>query len=374
MVWRWVVITCALAACGRWHFDAFGPGVGGDGGTNGDTATDARPVITSNVVFVADTSVDPAWPDGVAASDALCTTAANAAGWQGTFVAYLSTPSVSAISRLAGARGWTRTDGTPFADTTTDLLAGRIFSTPSFDAAGQPVTSGAWVITGTSSTGAASPIGTCSSWTASGAAAGAGDASASGYGFTQAFSGSCFSGVRIYCFEIDRAVAVAAPAPPAGTYRHAFVSSPWTSGGGIASADAHCQSDAGASGLPGTYQALLATTAASPASRFNAGGAPWARLDGVPLASTAADLLSGTMLAPLNVDASGAYVTSASYGDVWTGGAWVDHVGAAPCNDWASASSGMNGELGSSAFIDSYWFNAGGQGCNVAARLFCLEP
>ena len=67
---------------------------------------------------------------------------------------------------------------------------------------------------------------------------------------------------------------------------------------GIAAADALCTSEATAAGLPGTYRAFLATKQASAMSRFDLGGAPWVRVDGVVLATTASDFGAGNFLAP----------------------------------------------------------------------------
>src|SRR5206468_3194505 len=54
-------------------------------------------------------------------ADSRCNDAAAAAGLPGEYRAWLSTAAHYARDRLAGARGWIRTDGAPFADTVDDL-------------------------------------------------------------------------------------------------------------------------------------------------------------------------------------------------------------------------------------------------------------
>jgi hypothetical protein len=98
--------------------------------------------------------------------------------------------------------------------------------------------------------------------------------------------------------------------------REAFVSSADVSGdlGGIAGADALCQSLAGAAGLdlPGSFKALLASSA--PASgvtdRFQFDG-PWFRRDGLLFAHDKAELIGGAVTLPLNVSELGTYVAPA---------------------------------------------------------------
>lgn len=63
---------------------------------------------------------------GLAGADAICNQRAAAAGLDGTYVAWLSSSTASAASRLANASGWVRTDGKPFAKSRGDLLAGRL--------------------------------------------------------------------------------------------------------------------------------------------------------------------------------------------------------------------------------------------------------
>lgn len=60
-------------------------------------------------------------------SDGYCSSVAADAGLPGQYLAWLSTTTTNAISKLGGANGWVRTDGRPSANTQADLAAGRIF-------------------------------------------------------------------------------------------------------------------------------------------------------------------------------------------------------------------------------------------------------
>src|SRR5262245_12432676 len=85
-------------------------------------------VVTSNVAFVTTRTLNPSTFGGLAGADAICQATADQAGLPGTYIAWLSTTTTNAVDRLAGSRGWVRTDGVPFADTPADIAAGRIFA------------------------------------------------------------------------------------------------------------------------------------------------------------------------------------------------------------------------------------------------------
>ncbi|SFF45954.1 Myxococcus cysteine-rich repeat-containing protein, partial [Nannocystis exedens] len=71
--------------------------------------------------------------------------------------------------------------------------------------------------------------------------------------------------------------------------------------GGLVGADMKCQVAAQAAGLPGTYRAWLSDDTGSPVSRFTKSTIPYARRDGVLIANNWADLIDGTLAAPINL-------------------------------------------------------------------------
>jgi hypothetical protein len=304
-----------------------------------------------NVIFVTSASYTGDL-GGLSGADADCAAAAQLAGLTGTFISYLSTSTTDASSRIASARGWVRTDGMPVADTAADLAAGSIWYPISLDENGNavsPTTPGSTpnAATGSTSQGAYYSGQTCSDWTTSTGIYGSGVPWAGFSGFQQFFSGeSCDLSFHLYCLQVSQNVQVSVN-KVAG--RYAFVQ-PWSpSSAGISAADSACQSAATSACLPGSYLSLLATTSASAASRFSTTGSAWVRPDGVPVFSTAANLDTMTVIAPIVLTAGGSY-----YGNyaLWNGATSPTAVGTAAttCSNWTS----NDGSLTASSAITGF--------------------
>jgi hypothetical protein len=314
-------------------------------------ATDARDVARDavdenadggppNIIFVTSISY-PSNLGGLDGADEKCRQRAQAAGLSGTFIALLSTSTVSAKSRLGTARGWVRTDGKPFADRQEDLFssspttlnAARIYYPPRLDEFGNVLPLNTVVMSGTQFDGTLDPQGgSCSDWTSTAAMMKTvGFPRDGAHGYIFAGWASCPYSSNLTCIEISRTSRVDPPSPPQ-TRRTAFLSAAYYyPPNGMPGADAICTSEAAGAGLLGTYRAVLATTQASAMSRFDVGGAPWVRVDGVVLAATASDFAAGNWLAPLNVTARGGYL--ANWG-VWVGSPGPSALGISTCNDW----------------------------------------
>jgi hypothetical protein len=137
---------------------------------------------------------------GLAAGDARCMEAAQAAFPGRTFVAWLSTAGTSAASRLVGGGPWYvgNTFLGTYTDVTTSKLKTMLHSDPTGAAVGSPL--GVW--TGTNGMGTAEP-GTCNDWT-SNTAAFSGEIGTGGGGadtWTYATQRSCDTTYHLYCFE-----------------------------------------------------------------------------------------------------------------------------------------------------------------------------
>jgi len=90
--------------------------------------------------------------------------------------------------------------------------------------------------------------------------------------------------------------------------------------GGLAGADAKCQSLAAAANLAGTYKAWLSdATGSSPSNRFTHNPGPYVLVDGTTIAVDWADLTNGGILVPINMTESGATLTFPPAENVWTG-------------------------------------------------------
>jgi len=75
--------------------------------------------------------------------------------------------------------------------------------------------------------------------------------------------------------------------------------------GGLAGADAKCQTLAHDANLPGTYQAWLSDSTGSPSTLFAQSQVPYQLVDGTVIADNWADLVDGELLAPINLTESG---------------------------------------------------------------------
>ncbi len=359
---RCLLVALLAGAC-RYDLDAVDR-PGGDGGP-----PDATPSAEPNVMFVSSSERAPAVLGGIEGADALCAElAASGSVPDATYRAWLSSGGVDALDRLAGASGWVRQDGLPFAGTIADLTAGAILYPPALDEDGTDRSGGAvgaLVATGTAAGGTAVG-GDCGGFRSSDGTVTFGRGDGGTVEWTAADTLDCSTDMRIYCFGVDRAYELE-PLEPGG--RLAFLTeAPFEVSGGQSAADDACAADATAAGLGDReFLALLATSTDSALSRFEVSNArPWYRVDGVRVTADFAELT-----APLEVTASGEQHLSVP---VFTGAASATETGDATCTDWTDGG-GASARMGSSARSSSEAF--GGLGvlpCDTAAHLYCLEP
>ena len=342
-----------------------------------DTIISARFDLGHNLVFV--TSAPSSGElGGLEGADAHCQQLADDAGLDGTYRAWLSSSAVDARDRLIGSRGWMRVDRKLVADTVADLVEGRILHPIRIDELGNDIGLSD-VYTGTGTDGAVQSF-TCEDWTAAAGFGGVGNSAFGGVSFGMGPDGSgtsCSLERPLYCFGIDHDLAVLPPTP--SDDRFAFITTAsWTPAGGIGSADALCQSEAALSALPGTYKALLATTEASPASRFDTAAAPWRRVDGVRITETAEAMFqAGRFDSFLNLTADGqTYYSSSTF--VWSGTGSLAEAGAAnqTCNDWqpSAGDRGLGGLVASSELRLFLGSDEVSQDCGAnVIKLACLQ-
>jgi hypothetical protein len=193
--------------------------------------------------------------------------------------------------------------------------------------------------------------------------------------WTEASQFECSQGAALFCLGVDSASPLVVDQFEG---RVAFVSTPsFTSGNGPSAGDALCQQEADAQGLTGNFLAMLGTTTASAASRFDLSGAPWRRVDGIPFVFSAEDLPDMyAHLTGLNVQADGTVVSSLQQLDelAYTGGDF-GLVPTAPhsCNDWTATTNTVRGLMGNP---QGAYENAAGccsGGCDRSLRIFCFE-
>jgi len=137
----------------------------------------------------------------------------------------------------------------------------------------------------------------------------------------------------VFCFEIDRNVAVALQPPAFPVGRYVFVAAQPLAMNGITGADAQCQADATAAGLAGTYRAILATTTESASTHVGGFAEIWRRPDGIVVARTGLD--QAALLAAPDTTAAGAPQPQIT---AFLGAASATALGDATttCNDWTS--------------------------------------
>jgi len=359
----------------------------------GGDATVGVVFLGANYVFTTSTLHAPVGLTPIDA-DAACAARATAAGLPGTYVAWLSTTTMSAVSRIATARGWVRTDGRPFADSPASLTsASAVLYPAALDELGAPVDRSE-VLTGTGPSGALMAGYNCRDWSSGTGPVQFGDATAGPTSWTSLGNTPCstVANFHLYCFGTDSARPIAVT--PAGG-RIAFLSGPVAPGGGVAAFDAACAAEAAAVGLRGTFRALVATNTASAASRFDLSGPPWVRPDGVAVVTAAADLVTTALLAPIAVRADGTYSLAPP---VWTGAISPNVTGIAKtnCSDWTDGTASGAGAYGHSAATQGpppnyrtshgfFWVETttcgtaglttctATQACDQLASVFCLE-
>jgi hypothetical protein len=331
-----------------------------------------------NYVFLTSTTYVPGTLGGVAGADSQCNALAQAAHLPGQFRAWLSTSTVDAKARLVtqggqAASGWVRPDHRPFAASLDQMLSGAILNPLRIDETGidqYPAADTVFVATGTNRDGTRNMTQTAGDWMTMDFYA-SGVATATTFGWTAAAASVPDQKAHLYCFGID----YAQPLPPVREMgRTAFLSQTgFSTGNGVAPADASCQKEANDTGLTGSYKALLSTHFATAPSRFDLSGPPWVRLDGIPWVKRAQDLLQGNLLTALNVDTSGAFRVDWE----WTGSTDPSTTLGDNCNDWMSTSGSVSGIVGTPTDSDTGFWNPGSsynQPCNFQyAFVYCLQ-
>jgi hypothetical protein len=216
-------------------------------------------------------------------------------------------------------------------------------------------------------------------WTSGTASGNAGSTQGGSDGWTNAQAVYCGNQYSLYCFGTTLTNPVTITKQMG---RLAFVSkgsfSPG-SGASLTTLDTMCKSEAANAGLPSpaNFLAFIAVNGASAASRFSTTGANWVRPDGIPLATSVANLLASQLIAAPSVHADGTYlVTTPPY--VWTGASDPNTAGtnASTCNSWGTNASSVVGDIGASWSAATQWFNLNNSQfpCNnPPVQVYCFQ-
>ncbi len=146
--------------------------------------------------------------------------------------------------------------------------------------------------------------------------------------------------------------------------------------GGVAGADAICQTLAGQAGLPGTFKAWLSNATQSPATSFTQNPGRYVRTDGLPIVANWTVLVSGAALSvPIDRDETGAYITAEL--ETWTNtlpsGLPTTNDISLICNAWNDGSGVPSGRVGAIGKMDEGWTNDHSDRCNSTWRLYCFQ-
>jgi hypothetical protein len=158
--------------------------------------------------------------------------------------------------------------------------------------------------------------------------------------------------------------------------RRVFVSQAMTNGnlGGIAGADALCNSYATAAQLGGTWKAFIGDSTTAPAT-WTAPPAtvPFALIDGTIVAADWGALLSGTL--QHGIDEDECQTSVGEFSEVWTGLSSPSNTTGTGCNDFMSAANtAPYADVGLTGRTDSSWCDVYLDYCDrTNVRLYCIE-
>jgi Protein of unknown function (DUF1554) len=144
--------------------------------------------------------------------------------------------------------------------------------------------------------------------------------------------------------------------------------------GGVAGADAICQTHAQAAGLVGTFRARISTVASPAASRLVHYSGPYYRRSPTGpfvVAVNWADLTDGAISAAIATDEFGVSAGSSTY--AWTG-TWTNGTPySTSCTNWTDSAMTSSGHVGHTSAGNASWTASFDALCNTARRLYCVQ-
>jgi len=336
------------------------------------TVTAPFVALTANLIFVSSATFATNL-GAVSNYDAKCNTEATGVGINDSagngYVAFISSSASMATARLGSARGWVNLEGKPVLDTVAAAFSSaQVFNAVVLNENGIPITDGGSIMTGVGVDGALVPNGNCSSWTGTGSWAG-GSPWDGPHDWASNLLGDCPQMAHLLCMGKTRTSTVG-PAVTSG--KRIWVSSANYVVGGATTPDGLCQAER-PTGVT-TAVALLPSTTKSAASLLSP-ATNYVRPDGT-LVGTGAVIGAGTLLdSGIWQLASGAYADAMYM--VWTGSPTPSAVGTTDttCGNWMNASLTLPRlRTGRANAVSSDFWSWGSEGgCDVAARLYCVQ-
>lgn len=156
--------------------------------------------------------------------------------------------------------------------------------------------------------------------------------------------------------------------------RRVFVTQAISNGnhGGVAGADATCQSEAATAGLPGTYKAWISDDTSTPNNSFTKYGADYVLTDGTVIANGWTDLTDGTIDNAINVYANSVSYTTGITAVMTNTNTSGNAVSASnTCSNFTIGFGSVN--IGLLSDTNSFWTLRTNNSCGNSARLYCFQ-
>lgn len=161
--------------------------------------------------------------------------------------------------------------------------------------------------------------------------------------------------------------------------RRVFITSTTYTGnlGGLAGADALCQSSASAASLGGNWKAWLSTSSDAAADRLEQFSGPYLNLDGSLVANGWSDLTDGTLVHHIRNTEWGTSPPAvySGYAGAWSNTFADGSADVNDCSEWTSSSSSLYSLMGLS-YVDAVpneWSRWTGVYCDTPLSLYCFE-
>jgi hypothetical protein len=153
-----------------------------------------------------------------------------------------------------------------------------------------------------------------------------------------------------------------------------FVSSMQFTGdmGGLAGADAKCQSLANTAGLPGTYKAWLSDSLTDVKTRVTQSTNKYVLIDGTMIAANYTALTSGTVSHAIDHDENGMPLATDVFTDSNPDGLATEVDPLFTCNDWTLGNT-VIGEVGRSDAKTKSWTADGDGLCQSPSSIYCFQ-
>ena len=352
---------------------------GGSATTGGGTASASLRIFTTSTGFTGNLQAIAATATGLEGGHRLCQVVADTRRLGGTWKAWLSSNSVSAVSQFTAAGPWGLNGGDGgivFANVAALRGQGPMLPLERDEDGNSLSAYSVW--TGTTVDGGTSGD-TCADWSSTTASGSYGTTSDLSSGWTHSASGACTDRRALYCFEQAKTLPDGGTSyAPLGPAKRLFVTSAGYTGNlqsadggatGLLGGDAICNAVATGATLGGTWRAFLSSSTTRAIDRLTFGG-PWTLVggDGGIVFGSIGELALFSPRLPIDRDQTGAQLPRY---EMWTGTTLGGGTSGSNCSNWSSTA-GL-GTQGVNVDLNSGWVQTGDVSCTQQRALYCFE-